>query len=51
MTVNGIFSAIGALLLIALVYVLVKNYKGTSSGISSLGTAGAGLIKAATGQA
>ena len=50
MNVNGIFSALGALLLIALVYVLVKNYKGTSSGISSLGNAGTGLIKAATGQ-
>ncbi len=50
MSVNGIFSAIGALLLIALVYVLVKNYKGTASGITSLGTSGATIIKAATGQ-
>jgi hypothetical protein len=49
-SVNGAFSAIGALLIIALVYVLVKNFKGTSSGITSLGTAGTGLIKAATGQ-
>jgi hypothetical protein len=40
----------GALLLVALVYVLVKNYKGTAAGVNSLGNAGTDLIKAATGQ-
>jgi hypothetical protein len=39
------------LLLIALVYVLVKNYKGTAAGINALGSSGTELIKAATGQA
>ena len=50
MSVNGVFSAIGALLLIALAYVLVKNYRGTATGIGQLGNSGATLIKAATGQ-
>jgi hypothetical protein len=49
-SVNGIFSAIGAVLLLALVWVLVKNYKGTATGIGQLGNSGATIIKAATGQ-
>lgn len=44
------FGAVGVLLLIALVYVLVKNYKGTAAGINAIGGAGSELIKSATGQ-
>jgi hypothetical protein len=50
LSINGIFGVAGALLLIALVYVLTKNYKGTAAGVNSLGNAGTDLIKAATGQ-
>ena len=36
--------------MIALAYVLVKNYKGTAAGVNSLGNAVTEMIKGATGQ-
>jgi len=37
-------------LVVALVYVLVKNYKGTAAGVNAVGSSSTEIIKAATGQ-